>query len=91
MAKEQQCVKVEQEYRDWRQDPIWYCVKTLYNNLTAAMKSELVRDEQTKLPITIHDTQKPADGVFQSGNTTVYYTYHSTYEEAARQIAAASV
>ncbi len=90
MTQKEQCIQIEQEYREWREYPLWYCVKTILNDLTGSMKSEFVRDEKTKLPLTIRDTEKPGDGVFQSGNTTTYYTYHSSYEEAAKQIAAAT-
>ncbi len=91
MTQRQQCLQIEQEYREWHEYPLWYCVRTILNDLTGTMKSDFVRDEKTKLPLTIRDEEKPADGVFQIGNTTTYYTYFNSYEEAALQIAAATV
>ena len=55
---EQQCIREETEYRDWKKCPLWYCVKTLFNMNTGKMESEIVRDEKTKQLIAIQDTGK---------------------------------
>ena len=83
-----QCVEVEVEYLEWRKAPKWYCVKTTFHN-NGKIESEIVRDEKTKLPIAIQDFEKPQDGVFETAEATVYYTYHQGYKEAERQMNAA--
>ena len=88
---EQQCIREETEYRDWKKCPLWYCVKTLFNMNTGKMESEIVKDEKTKLPIAIASVEKPQDGVFEDASGTTYYTYHRGYEAAAKQVAAASI
>ena len=45
--------------------------------------------KKTKLPIAIQDFEKPQDGVFETAEATVYYTYHQGYKEAERQMNAA--
>lgn len=88
---EQQCIREETEYRDWKKCPLWYCVKTLFNMNTGKMESEIVRDEKTKQLIAIQDTEKPLDGVYETASGTIYYTYHRGYAEAAKQVAAATI
>lgn len=88
---EQQCLKAEMEYREWKDNPLWYCVKTLFNLNTGKMESEIVKDEKTKQPIAIKDIDKPLDGVFETAAGTIYYTYHRGYAEAAKQVAMATI
>lgn len=88
---EQQCLEAEMEYRDWKDCPLWYCVKTLFNLNTGKMESEIVKDENTKQLIAIKDTDKPLDGVYETANGTIYYTYHRGYAEAAKQVAMATI
>ena len=88
---EQQCIREETEYRDWKKCPLWYCVKTLFNMNTGKMESEIVKDEKTKLPIAIASVEKPQDGVFAEVGATTYYTYCQGYEEAERQLMLAKV
>ena len=83
-----QCLEVEVEYREWRETSLWYCVKTTLHS-DGRIESEIVTDEKTKQPIAIKDTDKPLDGVFETANSTIYYTYHRSYEEAKRQMMAA--
>ena len=40
------CIKAEMEYREWRECPLWYCVKTLLR-ADGKMESEIVSDEKT--------------------------------------------
>lgn len=87
--RERNCIEAEAEYREWHKNPLWYCVKTFFNLNTGKMESEIVKDEKSKLPIAIKDTEKPQDGVFETTAGTVYYTYHRGYEEAAKQVATA--
>ena len=84
------CVKAEMEYREWRECPQWYCVKTTFHN-NGNIESELVVDEKTKIPLIVQDTQKPDAGVFETATATIYYTYHAGYEAAARQMAASNI
>ena len=58
------CIKAEMEYREWRECPLWYCVKTLLR-ADGKMESEIVSDEKTKIPIAIQSLEKPQDGVFE--------------------------
>lgn len=88
---EQQCIEAEMEYREWKEDPLWYCVKTLFNISTGKMESEIVKDEKTKQVIAIQGIEKPQDGVFETAAGTIYYTYHRGYKEAARQMAMANI
>ena len=88
---EQQCIEAEMEYRSWKECPLWYCVKTLFNMTTGKMQSEIVRDEKTKQLIAIQDTEKPLDGVYETAAGTIYYTYHRGYSEAAKQVALATI
>lgn len=83
-----QCLEVEMEYREWRETPLWYCVKTTLHN-DGRVESEIVTNEKTKLPMVIQDTEKPQDGVFETATETVYYSYHAGYKEAERQVRAA--
>ena len=46
------CIRAEMEYREWRECPQWYCVKTLFR-ADGTMESEIVSDEKTKIPIAI--------------------------------------
>ena len=86
----EQCVKEEMEYREWRKTPLWYCVKTVFNKMTGAVKSEIMKNEKTNVPIAIQDLVKPQDGVYEKNNEVTYYTYHRGYEEAERQVAMVS-
>lgn len=86
---DKQCIQEEMEYREWREAPQWYCVKTTYHPSTGKMESEIVADEKTNLAIVIQQVEKPSDGVFETANSTIYYTYHRGYEEAKRQMMAA--
>ena len=75
----------EMEYREWRECPQWYCVKTtLYTS--GKVESEIVTDEKTKIPLVIQDIQKPSDGTWETMEATTYYTYHRDYKEAADQV-----
>lgn len=87
---DKQCIKEEMEYRKWREAPQWYCVKTTFHN-DGKMESEIVADEKTNIAIVIQQVEKPMDGVFETADGTIYYTYHRGYEEARRQMAAARV
>lgn len=87
---QQQCLESETEYQEWRKNPLWYCVKTIFYN-NGSIKSEFVIDENTKQPIIIRDIDKPQDGVYEERNATIYYTYHRGYAEAAKQIVAARI
>ena len=40
------CIKAEMEYREWRECPLWYSVKTLLR-ADGKMESEIVSDEKT--------------------------------------------
>lgn len=71
--------------------PVWYCVKTLFNANTGKMESEVVKDEETNMPIAIRSDKKPLDGVFENSAGITYYTYHEGHEAAARQVAAATI
>lgn len=75
--------------------PVWYCVKTLFNSVTGKMESEVMKDEESKMPITIRSDKKPLDGVYETAAGTTYYTYHDGYEAADKQVrmtmAAASI
>lgn len=80
-----QCVQVEMEYREWKIAPLWYLVKTtLHRN--GKVEAEIVKDESGKVPVVIQDADKPADGVWETPTSTIYYTYHQGYKEAARQV-----
>jgi hypothetical protein len=84
----QQCVDIEMEYREWRESPLWVCVKTTLDALTGAVKSEIAKDDDTGLTIAIHDFDKPQDGVYETVKETIYYTYHQGFVEAQRYLAA---
>lgn len=86
---DRQCIQEEMEYREWREAPHWYCVKTVMDNLTGKLTSEIVADEKTHIAIIIQQVEKPQDGVFETAASTTYYTYHRGYEEAKRQMMAA--
>lgn len=81
----QQCLQIEQDYREWSEAPHWYCVKTVYHN-NGKIESEIVVDEKTGNPIVLQMVDKPQDGVYATATATTYYTYHQGYEEAARQL-----
>lgn len=66
--------------------PVWYCVKTLFNANTGKMESEVMKDEDSKMPIAIRSDKKPLDGVFETAAGTTYYTYHEGYDEADKQV-----
>lgn len=87
---DEQCIKEEMEYREWREAPHWYCVKTIYHN-NGKMESEIVVDEKTKLAIVIQQVEKPSDDAYETAEGIIYYTYHRGYEEAKRQMMAARV
>lgn len=84
------CLKTEQEFREWRECPLWYCVKTKFKN-DGSVESEIFADEKTKIAIAIQSAEKPLDGVFEDASGITYYTYHAGYAAAARQVAAAKV
>ena len=83
-----ECIKAECEYREWRECPLWYCVKTKLR-ADGKVESEIVSDEKTKIAITIQSADKPLDGVFEDASGVTYYTYHAGYAEAAKQVALA--
>ena len=60
---DKQCIQEEMEYREWREAPQWYCVKTTYHLSTGKMESEIVADEKTNLAIVIQQVEKPSKGV----------------------------
>lgn len=82
------CIKAECEYREWRECPLWYCVKTKFR-ADGKVESEIVSDEKTKIAIAIQSADKPLDGVFEDTSGVTYYTYHAGYAEAAKQVALA--
>jgi hypothetical protein len=88
---EKQDITVEMEYREWRESPLWYCVKTVLNNITGIIKSEIITDEKTKLPITVQDFDKPLDGVYETSKETIYYAYYQGYKQAESALTAARV
>lgn len=85
-----QCLEVEMEYREWRETPLWYCVKTILH-LDGTVESEIVTNEKTKLPMVIQSLEKPQDGAFETNTETTYYSYHAGYKEAERQVNAAKM
>ena len=84
-AAELSCIASEMEYREWSECPQWYCVKTTLH-ADSKVESEIVADEKTGIPIAIQDAQKPADGTYETMETTTYYTYHRGYKEAAEPV-----
>ena len=82
------CIKAECEYREWRECPLWYCVKTKLR-ADGKVESEIVSDEKTKIAIAIQSVDKPLDGVFEDASGVTYYIYHAGYAEAAKQVALA--
>ncbi len=70
--------------------PRWYCVKTILHN-DGRIEAEFVKDEKTGIVILMRSPDKPLDGVFETTESTTYYSYHDSYEEAAQQIAAAKM
>jgi hypothetical protein len=82
----QQCIDIEMEYREWRESPMWYCVKTVLHN-DGRIESEIVADEQTKLAIAIQSLDKPMDGAYETTESVTYYTYCQGYREAEKQLA----
>jgi len=87
MTIQENCIQAEMEYREWRESPQWYCVKTIFHN-NGALECEVVVDETSNIPVAIQSIEKPLDGVFEGVNKTTYYTYHQGYEAAAQYIAA---
>ena len=87
-VREKDCLKAEVEYRNWRECPLWYCVKTKLRN-DGKIESEIVSDEKTKVAIAIQSAEKPLDGVYEDASGVTYYTYHAGYKEAAKQVAMA--
>jgi hypothetical protein len=79
---------IENEYREWRGTPNWYCIKTVLHE-DGRVESEIVADEKSKLAIVIQSLDKPQDGVYETAEAITYYTYHQGYAEAARHLAAA--
>ena len=88
--KKAECIQEEMEYREWRKNPQWYCVKTTMHN-NGKIESEIMADEKTKLPITVISDEKPMDGVFETVKATTYYAYYSSYKDAAQQVAMAKM
>lgn len=87
-AAELDCIKAEMEYREWRECPQWYCVKTTLH-ADGRIESEVVADEKSKIPIAIQSAEKPLDGVYETMEATTYYTYCRGYKEATKQVALA--
>lgn len=87
-VQEIDCLKAESEYRDWRECPLWYCVKTKLRN-DGTVECEIVSDEKSKIAIAIQSAEKPLDGVWEDVSGVTYYTYHAGYKEAAKQVALA--
>lgn len=88
MMNTEECIRAEVEYREWRECPLWYCVKTKLGS-DGSVESEIVSDEKTKVPIAIQSADKPLDGVFEDASGVTYYTYHAGYKAAAKQVEAA--
>ena len=88
MMNTEDCIRAEVEYREWRECPLWYCVKTKLR-ADGKVESEIVSDEKTKIAIAIQSADKPLDGVFEDTSGVTYYTYHAGYAEAAKQVALA--
>lgn len=85
-----QCLEAEKEYREWREAPLWYCVKTTFHQ-TGVVESEIITDEKSKLPLTFQSLQKPLDGAFETATEITYYSYHAGYKEAERQVESTKV
>lgn len=80
--------KVTVPHRDL--EPNYYCVKTTYHH-NGKIESEILTEENSEMLIAFESPGKPLDGVFETATATIYYTYHDSYEEAARQIEATGV
>lgn len=81
-----QCLEAEMEYREWRESPLWYCVKTVLHLDTGKVESEIVTDEKTKIPLVIQDFEKPQDGGFETATEIIQYSYHAGYKAAEQQV-----
>lgn len=79
--------RAELTHEEWREAPAWYCVKTDFDLQTGKTESEIVTDEKSKIPILIHQTEKPLDSSYETTSRIVYYTYHETYESAQKLLA----
>jgi len=80
-----QAEMLKKNFQEW---PLWYLVKTVIQS-TGKIVSEIINDDATGLPIVLKDAHKPQDEVYERiDGTTIYFTYHEGYEEAARQVAA---
>ncbi len=86
----QQCIDVEKEYCEWRESPLWYCVKTVYHS-NGKIECEIMTNEKTKLAIAIQSFDKPMDGVYETTEATIYYTYHQGYKKAEEQLMLAKI
>ncbi len=75
--------RVEAEFRNWSETPLWYCVITvLYNN--GKIEGEIMTDRKTKTPVVLRGLEKPLDGAYETDEAITYYTYHQGYAEARR-------
>lgn len=83
-----QCLETEMEYREWREAPLWYCVKTTLHN-DGKIESEILADEKTKMPLVMMGAEKPQDAAFETVTSIIYYNYFAGYEAAERQVKAA--
>lgn len=86
-VQERDCIRAEMEYREWRECPQWYCVKTTLHQ-DGTVESKIVADEKTNISIALQCDEKPLDEVFETMTEAIYYTYHAGYEAAVRQMAA---
>lgn len=82
------CLKAESEYREWRKCPHWYCVKTTVDSVSGYVECEIVADEKTGVPTYIQSDEKPLDGVYETAESTSYFTYCQGYKEAEQIVKA---
>lgn len=82
------CLKAESEYREWRECPHWYCVKTTVDSVSGYVECEIVADEKTGVPTYIQSNEKPLDGVYETAESTSYFTYCQGYKEAEQIVKA---
>jgi len=68
--------------------PRWYCVKVILHN-NGKIEAGFVVDEKTGIVILMRSPDKPLDGVFETTESTTYYSYFDNYADAKAQIDAA--
>lgn len=68
-------------------EPNYYCVKTTYEN-NGKIKCEIMTEENSERLAAFESPGKPLDEVYETATATIYYTYHDSYEDAARQVEA---